>query len=312
MNKHIVFIAPAAGRQPNPKHFLGYMPGGEGGGVNYDAFPDFGRLSFSPNPECLPLAQQGVVDEWDTGWRLATGYELEARSQMHRIVRHLEEHPLSEEEYERLSDLAAMAPLCRKPVDDRLERLGLAEEYDPEDGESSVECTQLFHSQAYGQYDNIPYDGRLKLPLIDVHGNLCRMSQHTAFQKITEALQPNLVKQWLEGLDPETVIGRTKKCLSCPIAAYLKSTLKLEVKIGTLFGLSSFSYEGVMHDLPDWVRGYASNLDEFTIEELDAETEYTDDDDMYNRYPDYPSVPVKVKHALTILENCKNQYREFI
>jgi len=205
MNKHIVFIAPAAGRQVNPKHFLGYTPGGEGGGVNYDAFPDFGRLSFEPNPQCLPLVKGKIGNfTFDTEWRLASSFELELRAQMHRIVRHLEEHPLSEQEYERLLDLAAMAPLSRKPVDDRLERLGLVEEYDPEDSDPSVECTELFHSQAYGQYGNSPYDGRLKLPYINIHGKLCGMSQDTVFQKATET-EP--VKR---RTPPDSIAGKAK------------------------------------------------------------------------------------------------------
>jgi hypothetical protein len=156
--------APAIGRQPNPKHFFGYTPGGEGGGVNYDAFPDFGRLSLEPNPQCLPLVKGKIGDfTFDTEWRVASSFELELRAQMHRIVRHLEEHPLSEQEYERLHDLAAMAPLSRKPIDDRLERLGLVEEYDPEASESSVECTELFYSRAF------TWDGKFNLPYVNAH-----------------------------------------------------------------------------------------------------------------------------------------------
>ena len=311
MNKHIVFIAPAAGRQPNPKHFLGYMPGGEGGGVNYDAFPDFGRLSLEPKPQCLPLVKGKIGDfTFDTEWRVASSFEIELRAQMHRIVRHLEEHPLSEQEYERLLDLAAMVPLSRKSIDDRLERLGLVEEYDQEDdGDSSVECTQLFYSQAYGQYDNIPYDGQLRLPYIDVHKKLCYMSQHTVMSKVIEALKPELLKEWLEGLNPETIVGHTSKYCGCPIATYLKSRLKLEIEIGNVFDLSSFSYEGAMRDLPDWTWSYAEALDRETITLLDKENEHLNED-ADSLYPDYPSVPVKVKHALAILDNSLKIYEQ--
>lgn len=78
----VIFIAPAAGRQVNCKHFLGYTPGGEGGGVNYSAFPDFYRHPQFQNAECVPLVPGESV--WDTGWRLATAHELEMRSQLHR------------------------------------------------------------------------------------------------------------------------------------------------------------------------------------------------------------------------------------
>jgi hypothetical protein len=173
MNKSVVFIAPAAGRRVNPKHFIGYTPGGEGGGVNYDAFPDFYRHSFE-NAQCVPLiaiTAQGQPD-WGTKWKLAPAFELETRSQMHRVVRILEEHPLSEQECERLEDLAAMGPLTRKRLDERIERLGLVEEYDSELGYFAVKCTELFYLQAYGQYINLPYDGQIKLPRVDIHGKI--------------------------------------------------------------------------------------------------------------------------------------------
>ncbi len=78
MSTNIIFIAPAANRQVNPKHFLGYFPGGEGGGVNYDAFADFGRHPHQ-NAECLPLIPAKSC--WNADWKLATKFELEMRSQ---------------------------------------------------------------------------------------------------------------------------------------------------------------------------------------------------------------------------------------
>jgi hypothetical protein len=303
MNKSIVFIAPAVDRRVNPKHFVGYTPGGEGGGVNYDAFPDFSRHSFE-NAQCVPLVAitaPGQPD-WGTKWKLAPAFELEMRSQMHRVVRILEENPLSAKEYERLQDLAAMGPLTRKRLDDRIERLGLVEEYDPELDYSAVECAELFYFQAYGQYINLPYDGQIKLPYVDVHDNLCYVTQHTAVEKINQVLRPELVKEWLQRLEPESIIGRTSKCSGCPLATYIHSRLRMDVQVGNVFDLSSFSYEGVMHDLPEWAWGYASAIDEETISFLDKENHAgADDEDLY---PDYPSVPVKAKHALKILEPC--------
>jgi hypothetical protein len=163
---NVIFIAPAAGRRVNSKHFLGFTPGGEGGGVNYDAFPDFGRLSLSPSPECIPLAPGD--SGWNTGWKLLTNFELEVRAQAHRLVRTLEKHPLTWEEHERLIDLGASGPLIENHLDERLEKLGLVEEYDG----IAVQCSTLFFTQAYGQYFNLPYDGEIKLPRFDIHGNL--------------------------------------------------------------------------------------------------------------------------------------------
>lgn len=301
---NIVFIAPAAGRRVNCKHFLKYTPGGEGGGVNYDAFPDFYRHPQFQNAECVPLVPElPSKSVWEANWRLAGSYELELRAQFHRAFRFLEEHPLSEQEYERLIDLTAGGPLIRKKLDERLERLGLVEEYDSEAEESAVECTQTFYSYAYGQYESIPYDGILRLPYIDIHGKLCHLSQHTAVAKVLAVLQPDLVKEWLEEVDPpEMVIGRTSKCSGCPLATYILAKTRIDVQVGNAWDLSSFSYEGKMHDLPDWAVEYAQAIDEFTISYLDEETDYIDDKDMYSRYPDYPSVPVKAKHALAILE----------
>jgi|GEM_PF-6696376 len=313
-SKQIIFIAPAANRRVNVKHFIGYTPGGEGGGKNYDAFPDFERhVFFEPTPQCVPLVKGAVGDfTWDAEWRLASGFEINLRTQMHWVVRHLEEHPLSEQEYERLLDLAASGPLLRKELDNRIEKLGLVQEYDSEAEESAVECTDLLVSQAYGRYHGLPYNGQLLLPYVDVHKKLCNMTQHTVLLKVTEALQPELIKEWLQGIEPEAVIGHTGKRCGCPLATYILERLKLEVEVGNSFDLSSFSYEGVMHNLPDWAWGYASNFDEFTISEIDAETVYEDDDDMYNRFPNYPSVPVKAKHALTILKSYENRYKDLV
>jgi hypothetical protein len=51
-----LFIAPATNRKVNELHFLGYVHGGMGGGVNYYAFRDFSRLEiYNPHPECVVL-----------------------------------------------------------------------------------------------------------------------------------------------------------------------------------------------------------------------------------------------------------------
>jgi hypothetical protein len=293
MSTSIIFIAPAANRQVNPKHFLGYFPGGEGGGVNYDAFADFGRHPHQ-NAECLPLIPAKSC--WNTDWKLAAKLELEMRSQMHQVIRILEEYPLSAQEYDRLLDLAVMGPLERKKLDERIELLGLIEEYDSDLEHSAVECTEIFHSEAYAP------DGTVNLPRIDIHGNLCNVTQHTAVEKINQILRPKLVKEWLQSLEPESIIGRTSKCSGCPLATYIHAKLRMDVQVGNSFDLSSFSYEGVMHDLPEWAWGYASAIDEETISFLDKENHAgADDEDLY---PDYPSVPVKAKHALKILEPC--------
>jgi len=82
MQRTVVFIAPAPGRQVNPKHFIGYTPGGEGGGVCYEAFADFYRHEQFQNAACLPLVQtKGEAD-----WVLATQYELEQRAITHQNV----------------------------------------------------------------------------------------------------------------------------------------------------------------------------------------------------------------------------------
>jgi hypothetical protein len=175
MSRKIIFIAPATGRKVNPIHFLGYMPGGIGGGVDPYSFPDFGRHAQFETAECLPVVLKKSA--WDTDWAMAGQHELNQRAEMHKIIQFLEHHPLSREEYERLSDLASTAPLKRKKVDDRLEKLGLVEEYDPGCELDAVECTQLFYTQAFGQYANITYDGQLMLPYINIHGELCHTSQ---------------------------------------------------------------------------------------------------------------------------------------
>jgi hypothetical protein len=66
-----LFIAPAANRQVNPLHFLGYFPGGMGGGVNYYAFRDFLR-AYKPQPECLIVKYNHLEEK---KWLVYNEYE---------------------------------------------------------------------------------------------------------------------------------------------------------------------------------------------------------------------------------------------
>jgi len=308
MNEVTIFIAPAAGRQPNPKCFLGYIPGGEAGGINYDDFADFGRLSLSPNPQCLPVLSCSTTTR-KTGWLLPTRRELEIRAQMHQVVRHLEDHPLSGQEYERLIDLAASGPLVRKPLlDERLERLELIEEYETGSEQLAVECTALFFAGAYGQYVNSPYDGQLKLPYINIHGKLCHLSQITAKERVIQALQPDLFRAWLKALDPEFIVGHSAGFKDCPLANYILHKVGIEVEIGSELDVStfySFTYEGVMHKLPQWAQKYDEAVVHGAIEYHVAEHLSGVKEDEYDDLPD--SVPVKAKNALSILEDYLKQ-----
>ena len=72
-NEPRLFIAPATKRKVNPLHFLGYFPGGMGGGVNYYSFRDFSRLEiYNEYPECVII--QGIYLE-EKNWLTYNRYE---------------------------------------------------------------------------------------------------------------------------------------------------------------------------------------------------------------------------------------------
>ena len=69
-----IFIAPAVGRAVNPLHFLGYVPGGMGGGVNYYAFTDFRQwVEFDEKSEALFLTNEHLQTQL---WTHYNDYEL--------------------------------------------------------------------------------------------------------------------------------------------------------------------------------------------------------------------------------------------